>query len=61
MQDRDPLWYDRAEPDEEPGLLLTSAAILFVGALKLYGMPYRLCRTLADRFIRRAFRTAPRP
>ncbi|KQQ26419.1 hypothetical protein ASF53_21030 [Methylobacterium sp. Leaf123] len=61
MQNRDPLWYDRAEPEEEPGLLLTTVAILFVGALDLYSLPYRLCQAFTGRFVRRVVRPAHRP
>lgn len=61
MQDRDPLWYDRSEPEEEPGFLLRTVAILFVGASALYGLPDRLCRMIGDRVVRRVFRPDPRP
>lgn len=61
MQDRDPLWYDRAEPEEEPGLLLTTMAFLFAGALDLYGLPDRLCQSLAAGLVRRVFGPAARP
>ncbi len=61
MQDRDPLWYDHAEPEVEPGLLLKAVALLFVGAVDLYGLPYRLCQALADGLVRLIVHPAPRP
>jgi hypothetical protein len=60
MQDLDPLWYDRAEPEEKPGTLLRIAAVLFVGALGLYGLPDRLYQVLGERVVRRVFRPDPR-
>lgn len=44
MQDHDPLWYDYAEPEQEPGFILTSFAYFFSGALKMCAFPPRAYR-----------------
>lgn len=31
MEESDPLWYDRAEPEEEPGFVLVAIAFFLVG------------------------------
>ena len=31
MEESDPLWYDRAEPEGEPGFFLAAFAFLLVG------------------------------
>ena len=58
-RDSDPLWYDRAEPDEAPGPVLGAFATLYglaaVGcatALRIYGLPDRLWLATARRLAR---------
>lgn len=49
MHDDNPLWYDHAEPDEEPGSFLKALAATFVGLVataslvrRIYDLPDRL-------------------
>ncbi|GLS73224.1 hypothetical protein GCM10007890_52390 [Methylobacterium tardum] len=55
----DPLWYDRAEPDEPPGLFLNAAAYLFLllmtgfrVGVHVYWLPDQLWCWASDRIRR---------
>lgn len=63
----DPLWYDRAEADEPPGLMLNAVAYLFLLLLaacaivvKLYWLPNRLWCGIAGWIERRRVALAKR-
>jgi hypothetical protein len=63
----DPLWYDRAEADEPPGLMLNAVAYLFLLLLaacamvvKLYWLPNRLWCRIAGWIQRRRVASAKR-
>ena len=58
-RDADPLWYDRTESDQPPGLILNGLAYLFLlamagfaTAVQFYWLPDRAWR-LASRWIKR--------
>ncbi|MFC6026867.1 hypothetical protein ACLBXJ_26065 [Methylobacterium mesophilicum] len=63
--DADPIWYDRAEPEVLPGLLLNGLAYLVLlvlagmaGVMRLYRLPDALWCSTADQIRRRT--TQPR-
>lgn len=50
--ENDPLWYDRVEPCEPPGLVIRVTAVLFLAACAIYHVPDQLY-VACERFVRR--------
>lgn len=49
----DPLWYDRAEPDPEPGWMIQAVAVCYVELSSVFALPgsaYEACERALARF-----------